>query len=147
MNTLNIMTYRYDGYVGRFHSVKDYFQNSMDLLKADVQQDLFNPNTPVRTKDRCDPSTYYGPDSKAHNSLIADGCVIEGEVESSILFRGVVVEKGAKVSNCVLMQGTHVSKDACISYAVADKNVHIGEQRTLTGQESYPIAIGKNTIV
>jgi len=147
LDTLNIMSYRYDGYVGRFHSVKDYFQRSMDLLKSDIRQDLFDPAAPVRTKDRFDPSTYYGPDSKCHNSLIADGCVIEGDVENSILFRGVVVEKGAKVSNCVLMQGTVIGRDAAISYAIADKNVRIGEKRTLTGQETYPIAIPKNTTV
>ena len=147
LDTLKVTPYLYDGYVGRFHSVRDYFLRSMDLLKDDVRRDIFDPHSPVRTKDRFDPSTYYGPDSKCHNSLIADGCVIEGEVENSILFRGVVVEKGAKVSNCVLMQGTVVGTDASVSYAVADKNVRIGEKRTLTGQETYPIAIPKNTIV
>ena len=147
LDTLKIMSYRYDGYVGRFHSVKDYFQRSMDLLNPEVRKDLFDPTTPVRTKERFDPSTYYGPDSKCHNSLVADGCVIEGQVENSILFRGVVVEKGAKVSNCVLMQGTVVGRDAGISYAVADKNVRIGEKRTLNGQETYPIAIPKDTTI
>ncbi|MBE6972733.1 MAG: glucose-1-phosphate adenylyltransferase subunit GlgD [Ruminococcaceae bacterium] len=147
LNTLKITPYLYDGYVGRFHSVRNYFVRSMDLLKEDVRRDVFDPNSPVRTKDRFDPSTYYGPDSRCHNSLIADGCVIEGEVENSILFRGVVVEKGAKVSNCVLMQGTVIGADANVSYAVADKNVRIGEKRTLTGQETYPIAIPKNTAV
>lgn len=147
LDTFKVTPYLYDGYVGRFHSVRDYFLRSMDLLKDDVRRDIFDPHSPVRTKDRFDPATYYGPDSKCHNSLIADGCVIEGEVENSILFRGVVVEKGAKVSNCVLMQGTVVGADASVSYAVADKNVHIGESRTLTGQVTYPIAIPKNTIV
>ena len=147
LNTLKITPYLYNGYVGRFHSVRDYFLRSMDLLKEDVRRDVFDPDSPVRTKDRFDPSTYYGPDSECHNSLVADGCVIEGEVENSILFRGVVVEKGAKVSNCVLMQGTVVGADANISYAVADKNVRIGANRTLTGQETYPIAIPKNTAI
>jgi len=147
VNTLKITPYVDNGYAGRFHSVKDYFRRSMDLLKEDVRQDVFDPASPIRTKDRFDPSTYYGPDSGCHNSLVADGCVIEGEVEHSILFRGVVVEKGAKVSNCVLMQGTVVGADATVSYAVADKNVRIGAKRTLTGQETFPIAIPKNTSV
>lgn len=147
LNTLKITAYCYDGYVGRFRSVKDYFKCSMDLLKEDVRQDLFDENAPVRTKDRCDPSTYYGPDSRCHNSLVADGCVIEGQVENSILFRGVVVEKGAKVSNCVLMKGTVVGRDSGIHYVITDKGVHIGEHRTLTGHETYPIAIAKGTEV
>ena len=147
LGSLNIMSYRYDGYVGRFHSVRDYFRCSMDLLRDKVRADLFHTETPVRTKDRSDPSTYYGPGSRCHNSLIADGCVIEGEVENSILFRGVVVEPGAKVSNCILMQGTVVSKNACVSYAITDKNVRVGKSRTLSGQETFPIAIPKNTTV
>lgn len=147
LSTLNITVYRYDGYVGRFHSSRDYFRCSMDLLSDGVRSDLFRASAPVRTKDRSDPSTYYGPDSKCHNSLIADGCVIDGQVENSILFRGVVVEAGAKVSNCVLMQGTVVGKNACVSYAIADKNVRIGASRTLSGQESFPITIPKNTTV
>ena len=68
-------------------------------------------------------------------------------MENSILFRGVVVEKGAKVSNCVLMQETVIGANASVSFAVADKNVRIGKNRTLTGQETYPIAIPKNTSV
>ena len=147
VNSLNITAYMYDGYVARFHSVRDYFDHSMALLDPTVRRDLFNGSSPVRTKDRTDPSTYYSPDSRAVNSLIADGCVIEGQVENSILFRGVVVEKGAKVSNCVLMQGTVVGADASISYAIADKNVRIGAGHALTGHETFPIAIGKNTEV
>ena len=147
LTRLKVTAYRYDGYVGRFHSSRDYFRCSMDLLSDEVRADLFDPAAPVRTKDRSDPSTYYGPDSKCHNSLIADGCVIEGEVENSILFRGVVVEAGATVSNCVLMQGTVVGKNASVSYAIADKNVRIGQSRTLSGQETFPITVPKNTTV
>lgn len=147
VNSLKIGAYVYHGYVGRFHSVRDYFQHSMDLLDPAVRADLFDPDTPVRTKDQSNPSTYYGPNAKSVNSLVADGCIIEGEVENSILFRGVVVEKGAKVSNCVLMQGTVIGQDACLAYAIADKNVHVGADRMLMGHETYPIAIAKNTVV
>ena len=61
------------------------------------------------------PSTYYGPGSISRNSLVADGCIIEGEVENSILFRGVHVEKGAKVQNCILMQGSVIHQARCSS--------------------------------
>ena len=147
LNTLKVMTYVYSGYVGRFHSVREYFQHSMDLLDPAVIRDLFNSNTPVRTKDQSNPSTYYGPDARSHHSLVADGCLIEGEVRDSILFRGVVVEKGAKVSNCVLMQGSVVGAGACVAYVIADKNVQVGADRMLMGHETYPIAIAKNTVV
>ena len=82
----------------------------MDLLDPAVRADLFNPDRPIRTKDQSNPSTYYGPDAKSIHSLVADGCFIEGEVENSILSRGVIVEAGAKVSNSVLMQGTIIQR-------------------------------------
>lgn len=147
MDTLNIRPYLYKGYVGRVQSVKDYFQRSADLLRPEIRRDLFDPAAPVRAKDRSDPSTYYGPACHTVNSLIADGCVIEGEVRDSILFPGVVVEKGATVSNCVLMQGTVVGRDSELSHIIADKGVQIGQRRTLTGHASYPIAIAKNSQV
>ena len=147
IGSLNISAYVHQGHVGRFQSVSDYFLRSMDLLDPAVRRDLFDPDAPVRAKDRSAPSTYYGPDSKTANSLIADGCVIEGQVEHSILFPGVVVEAGAKVSHCVLMQGTVIGRDAGVSYVIADKNVRIGDRRTLTGHETFPIAIPKNSTV
>ena len=147
IHSLNIRPYLYEGYVGRVQSVKDYFQRSTDLLRPEVRRDLFDPSAPVRAKDRSDPSTYYGPASHAENSLIADGCVIEGKVYNSIIFPGVVVEKGASVSNCVLMQGTVVGRDSELSYIIADKGVTIGQCRTLNGHAHYPIAIAKHSAV
>ena len=78
---------------------------------------------------------------------MADGCQVEGEVENSILFRGVVVEKGAKVSNSVLMQGTVVRSGASLSYVIADKDVTVNEGRMLMGHATYPLAIAKGSVV
>ena len=78
---------------------------------------------------------------------MADGCFIEGEVENSILSRGVTVEKGAKVTNSVLMQGTVVRAGASLSYVIADKNVQVKDGRVLTGHFTYPLAISKGSVV
>ena len=142
-----ICPYVFDGYAARLQSVAGYFARSMELLNPEVRTDLFAPGRPVRTKDRSDPSTYYGPGSRAVNSLVADGCIIEGEVENSILFRGVRVEKGAKVSGCVLMQGTAVQAGAVLKYAITDKNVRVNPGRMLMGHNTYPLSIAKNEIV
>lgn len=147
LGELNIHTYTHTGYVARFDSVRDYFDRSMDLLDRDVRRQLFLPDAPIRTKDRSDPSTYYSPDSRVTNCLIADGCVIEGDVENSIVFRGAVVEKGARVRNCILMQGTVVKAGADLAYAIADKNVTVETGHCLLGNAAFPIAIGKNSIV
>ncbi len=147
MKSLKTMPYVHKGYVGRFQSVGDYYQRSMDLLDPAVRADLFNPARPIRTKDQSNPSTYYGPNSVSRSSLVADGCQVEGEVENSILFRGVVVEKGAKVSNSVLMQGTVVRSGASLSYVIADKDVTVNEGRMLMGHATYPLAIAKGSVV
>ncbi len=144
---LDIQTYIFDGYTARLQSVAGYFARSMELLDPSVRSQLFAPQRPVKTKDQSNPSTYYGPHAKSVNSLVADGCIIEGEVENSILFRGVRVEKGAKVSNCVLMQSTSIQEGAILKYAITDKNVRINPGRMLMGHSTYPLAIGKNEIV
>ena len=147
VDQLKIVPYLYDGYVARFHSVATYFARNMELLNPTVQACLFDPSRPIRTKDQSNPSTYYGPEARSRGSLIADGCIIEGEVENSILFRGVRVEKGARVSNCILMQSTTIREKAALSYVITDKNVTIHPERMLMGHKSYPLAIAKNAIV
>lgn len=147
LKTLKLMSYVHQGYVARFQSVSGYFERSMDLLDPAVRDDLFNPARPIRTKDRSSPSTYYGPDAKSIHSLVADGCLIEGEVENSIVSRHVVIEKGAKVSNCVLMQGTVVKSGASLSYVITDKDVTVNQDRMLMGHLTYPLAIAKGSVV
>ena len=79
--------------------------------------------------------------------MAADGCVIEGEVENSILFRGVKVAKGAKVKNCILMQDTVIEAGANIEYLITDKNVVISADKEMKGTDTYPIYINKGQTV
>ena len=144
---LKIVPYLFDGYVARIHSVASYFARSMDLLDPKVQAELFDPERSIRTKIHSLPATYYSTEGRAHRSLMADGCIIEGTVENSILFRGVKVEKGARVSNCILMQNTIIKEGATLTYAITDKNVTINSGRMLMGHENYPLAIEKNSVV
>lgn len=147
MGRLKIRPYVFEGYVARIQTVGQYYRKSMDLLDRNVRRQLFDPERPVRTRDQSNPSTYYAPGSVCRNSLVADGCVIEGEVEDSILFRGVHVEKGARVKNCILMQGTVVGRSAETAYIIADKAVHIQSNHQLISHESYPLAIVKGATV
>lgn len=144
---LKIVPFLHSGYVARIHSVASYFSKSMELLKPAVQKDLFSPSSPIKTKSVTLPATYYGSGSRSRGSFVADGCIIDGEVENCILFRDVRVEKGAKLSNCILMQGTTVRADAELSYVITDKNVLINPARKLMGHSNYPLAIEKNAVV
>lgn len=147
LNRLNVRAYRFGGYAARVQSVTGYFQQSMDLLDPAVRASLFNQERPIRTKDACNPSTYYGPDSRSVNSFVADGCIIEGTVINSILSRGVRVAKGAVIENCILMQKTQVAAGATLRYVITDKNVQVGEERMLMGHGTYPLVIAKDEIV
>lgn len=91
--------------------------------------------------------TRYGLGAEVKDSIIANGCVIEGKVENSIIFRGVKIGRGAKVSNCVLMQDTIIGENCNINYVISDKDVVIKEDRTLMGFQSYPVYISKASMV
>ena len=79
--------------------------------------------------------------------MVADGCVIEGEVENSVLFRGVKIGKGAKVKNCVLMQDTVIEDNASVEYVITDKNVTISEGKSLTGNDTFQVFVAKGQVV
>ncbi len=146
-STLKIYGYVFDGYAVQISTVNAYFKHNMDLLRSDVRASLFLKDRPIKTKVRDEASTYYGPDAKVTNALVADGCFIEGEVENSVIFRGVRIHPGVKVQNSILMQDTKVFPGAILGYAIADKEVLVGQGRMLMGQETYPIAISKGTVV
>jgi len=146
LDKLNVQGYKFDGYVARITSLQSYFNENMKLLDDANLNALFDV-APVYTKIRDDNPTRYIAGAKAENIMAADGCVIEGEVENSILFRGVKIEKGAKVKNCILMQDTVVKAGTDLEYVIADKDVVISENKSMKGTGSYPIYITKNTTV
>lgn len=146
IDTLNIQAYKYDGYVARIASVKSYFEENMKLLDDANLDALFGDNS-IHTKVRDDNPTRYIAGAKAVNIMAADGCVIEGEVENSILFRGVKIGKGAKVKNCILMQDTVVEAGADIEYLITDKEVTVSEGKEMKGTDSYPVYIAKKQTV
>ncbi|MCM1057266.1 MAG: glucose-1-phosphate adenylyltransferase subunit GlgD [Firmicutes bacterium] len=143
LNKLNVHAYKYDGYVARISDLKSYFDENMKLLD-DYNLDALFSGFPIYTKIRDDNPTRYIEGAKVQNVMAADGCLIEGEVENSILFRGVKIAKGAKVKNCILMQGTVIESGANVEYLIADKNVLITAGKEMKGADSFPIYIGKS---
>ena len=134
---------RFKGYAARVSDMKSYFDENMRLLQDGSMDALFGP-APIYTKIRDDNPTRYVAGSSVKNSLLADGCVIEGTVENCVLFRGCQVKKGAVVKNCVLMQDTVVETDCGVEYVVTDKNVHITAGKKLAGTDTFPVFVAKN---
>lgn len=146
LDKLDVRAYQHKGYYARILDIKSYFAENMKMLKEENVQALFSPSS-VYTKIRDDNPTRYASGSHVKNIMAADGCVIEGEVENSILFRGVKVGKGAKVRNCVLMQDTVIETGASVEYAITDKNVKVSAYKELKGTESFPVFVEKRRTV
>ena len=144
---MDIRGWVFRGFAAQMRSVRDYYERSMQLLSRDVRRDLFCPERPIRAKSADKSSAYLSPEAVCRNSLIADGCKIEGTVEDSILFPGVTVESGATVRGCILFKETIVRRDASLRCVIADKRVQVQPGRHLAGHETYPLVIAKGRVV
>ena len=146
LDTLNVQAYKYEGYFARINDMKSYFNENMKLLDDANLDALFSGNQ-IYTKIRDDNPTRYINGSHVKNIMAADGCVIEGEAENCVLFRGVRIAKGAKVKNCVLMQDTVVEEGADLEYIITDKNVTVSAGREMKGTDSFPVYVAKRQTV
>lgn len=147
INRLKIYGHAHAGYVGRMHSVASYFHINKDLLNIDVQRELFHTGHQIYTKIKDEVPAKYGPESSVKNSLVANGCVIEGTVENSVLFRGVYVGKGATIKDSVIMQDSEIYQNCWLENAILDKQVHVRSGRKLIGDQAYPVIIKKGAMV
>lgn len=147
LELLNVQGFEHTGYVARISDRRSYFEENMRLLDPANLDALFGQGGPIYTKVRDDAPTRYAMDCKVKNAMVADGCIIEGEVENSVLFRGVKIKKGARVKNCVLMQDTVVEPGADVEYVVTDKNVRITADKKLSGTDTFPVYVEKGHTV
>lgn len=149
VNRKNFRIYRYEGYFACISSSEDYYKSNMELINdKTVREQLFGiKNRPIYTKVRNSAPTYYSPDARVKNSLIADGCEIYGEVENSIIFRGTKIGKGTVVKNCILFQDTFTGENVKLNCVIADKNVVIRDNKNLSGDESLPFYLAKGKMI
>ncbi len=138
-----IFGYEHPGYARVIRTVEDYFAASMDMLKPELQKELFLADRPVYTKVKDSVPTFYDYHAIVENSLIADGCTIKGTVRNSVIFRGVCVEEGAVVENAILMQNSVIERDARIACAITDKNARISAGVEVRGSARVPFVVGK----
>lgn len=146
LDELTIQGYEYTDYVARISDLKSYFDENMRLLDDANLAALFEGNA-IYTKIRDDNPTRYVNGASAKNVMVADGCVIEGEIENCILFRGVKIGKGAKVRNAILMQDTVIEPGVDAEYIITDKKVTVSEGKELKGTDTFPIFVAKRQVV
>jgi len=146
VDAMKIMGYEHKGFYAGITSLQAYYDSNLKMLDANVRQQLFADRS-VFTKIRDSAPTKYGNSAIVKNSMIADGCIIEGEVENSILFRNVKIARGAVVKNSIVMQNTIIGENATLNCIIADKNVTVRDKRTLSGSENHPFYIGKGIMI
>ncbi len=144
-DSLDIFAFEHTGFAEKIDSVDSFFKTNMSLLERDVRNELFNEGNEIITKVHDEVPALFKENACVKNSLIADGCVIDGEVENSIVFRNVKIKRGAKIKNCILMHGSEVGEEAQIKYCIADRGVVISQSAVLHGASSYPSVLPKGS--
>ena len=144
---LNIFAYKVQGHAAIIDDVKSYYSESMRVLDSETRNDLFFRFGKIFTKVKDSVPTKYLNGAQVKNSLIADGCIINGVVENSILFRGVEVEEGAEIRDSIVMENGKIMKNATLSYTITDKDVTITPDKNISGFVTYPLVIVKNKTI
>ncbi len=149
ISKLRIYGYKFDGYKKTVDSIKSFFEFNLELLKPEIRHELFGTEDErlIRTKVKDSIPTKYGREAEVKNSVVADGCTIEGKVENCIIFRGVKIGKGSIVKDSIIMQDSRIMDNCLVENAIFDKEVILCNGKKLIGQETYPLVIGKRTIV
>ncbi|TWI56171.1 glucose-1-phosphate adenylyltransferase subunit GlgD [Halalkalibacter nanhaiisediminis] len=147
LDRLKVRAYAYKGYLSVVNSIESYFKHSMALLDVDAYTQLFLNRKPIYTKVKDEPPTRYTKDAKVKGSLFANGCVIEGTVENSILFRGVHVHKNAVVRNSIIMQRCNIQEGTVLENVILDKDIIISPDRTIIGPPEHPHVIAKRKVI
>lgn len=146
LKSMKVMGFEHKGFYAGITSLQAYFDSNMRMLDENVRHEIFGDRS-VFTKIRDSAPTKYGNSAIVKNSMIADGCIIEGEVENSIIFRNVKVARGTVVKNSIIMQNTVLGENCTLNCIITDKNVAIRDRKVLSGSENHPFYIGKGIMI
>ena len=144
-DNIKIMGYEHKGYCAHINSVSSYFKYNMEMLDSAKRNELFySAGRNIYTKVRDSEPTRYGENAHVINSLVADGCVIDGELENCVIFRGAKISRNSVLKNCLVMQDGIIGEDCDLKYVIADKNVVITDGKRLAADKEYLMYITRN---
>lgn len=147
VDEFDVYAYECPGTCAVISSMNEYYRFNMELMNGELRDELFKADRPILTKVRDDAPCKYGLTSSVKNSLVSQGCFIEGEVENCVISKGVHIAKGAKVSNCIIMQDSEIDSNCNLNYLIIDKDVKITSGKSMAGADSYPIHIEKKSVI
>lgn len=147
LKELKIMGYEFKGYWRTMSSISMFYKCNMELIEPEIKKELFENGARIFTKVKDETPTKYNEEAIVNHSIIADGCIIEGEVYNSVLSRGVKVQKGSVIRNSIIMQDAIIEDDVKLDNVILDKEVVVKRGKTLKGEESYPMIVGKHAVI
>ncbi|MDR1805208.1 MAG: glucose-1-phosphate adenylyltransferase subunit GlgD [Clostridium sp.] len=147
LGDLYINAWQLPNFLTAIDGIESYYSANMALLDGEKRKLLFPAQRPVYTKVRDEAPSVYGLDINIRNCLIADGCSLHGDAESSLLFRGVRVGRGASIRNSVVMQDSVIGEGAVLDGVILDKHVTVSAGVVLSGAASCPYYVPKGAAV
>ena len=122
-----LYAYKFKGYWKDVGTIDSLWEANMDLLNPNVPLELHDSRWRIYSRNPVMPPHYASPQSVIQNSLISEGCNIEGHIDFSVLFAGVTIEPGAVVRDSIIMPNTTIKKGAVVEYAIVGEDCVIGE--------------------
>jgi len=148
LERLNVMAYEFKGYTAQICSIETFFHYNMEMLELEKRNALFDfEGRRISTNRRDSLPTKYGKNADIKNSIVSDGCRIEGTLINSVICRNVRIGEGAIIKNCILQDDTVVGKDATLDCVIADHSVVISENRSMVGYRTYPVYIERSRVI
>ena len=127
-NGERMYAYAFQGYWKDVGTIDSLWEANMDLLDPNVPLDLYDDAWKIYARNPVMPPQYVAEGAVTQNSMISEGCIVEGDVDFSILFAGVTVEKGAVVHDSIIMPGSVIKAGAVVEYSIVAENVVVGEK-------------------
>jgi len=139
----NANAFEYTGFYANIHDLASYYMANMAILNEDNFRALFYSSRRIYTKVKNEIPTFFAQGSQFRASLCGTGGYIEGQVDHSVIFRNVLINRGSQIKDAVIMQGTRIGAGTKIENVVIDKNVVIGPNLVLKGRPEQPLVISK----
>ena len=143
-----MVAYPFDGYWKDVGTLDSLWEANMDLLNPNIPIDLYDPDWKMYSRNPVMPPQYIGADAVVENSMVTDGCVVNGTVDFSVIYEGVTIEAGATVTDSIIMPGSVIKSGAIVEYAIVGENcvVESGAQigarpETIENRDDWGIAV------
>ena len=130
-----IYGYKMDGYWRNIASVESYYKTNMDFLKPEVRQHFFKDYPPVFSKASDLPPAKYNTGACVKNSVISSGCIVNGCVENSVLFKKVYVGNNCVIKNSIILNDVYIGDNTVIENCIVESRDTIRANASYIGED------------